>query len=47
MENDNTKQIKLIIDNNVLEQYETYYFAMHRKASKKPIANPYHESINT
>ena len=46
MENDNLKQIKLVIDNDVLEQYEAYYFAIHRKASKKPIAQPYHESIN-
>lgn len=46
MENDNTKQIKLIIDNNVLEQYEAYYFMIHPRASKKPIAHPYHESIN-
>ena len=43
----NTKQIKMVIDNDVLEQYEAYYFAIHRKASKKPIAHPYHESINT
>lgn len=47
MENDILKQIKLVIDNDVLEQYESYYFAIHRKASKKPIAHPYHESINT
>lgn len=47
MENDILKQIKLVIDNDVLEQYEAYYFAIHRKASKKPIAHPYHESINT
>ena len=46
MENDNTKQIKLVIDNDVLKQYEAYYFAIHRKASRKPIAQPYHESIN-
>lgn len=47
MEQENLKQIKLVIDNDVLEQYEAYYFAIHRKASKKPIAHPYHESINT
>lgn len=46
MENDNIKEIKLIIDNNVLEQYEAYYFMIHPRASKKPIAHPYHESIN-
>lgn len=27
--------------------YEKYYFAEHPRAKKKPIANPYHESINT
>lgn len=40
------KNIKLVIDNKVLEKYEKYYFSIHTKAKKKPIANPYHESIN-
>lgn len=35
-----------MIDNKVLEKYEKYYFSIHTKAKKKPIANPYHESIN-
>lgn len=39
--------IKLVIDNTVLEKYESYYFSKHPKAKKKPIAHPYHESINT
>lgn len=43
----NIESIKLVIDNNVLEQYEAYYFTIHKKASKRPIAHPYHESINT
>lgn len=41
------ENIKIIIDNNALSHYEKYYFKQHPKASKKPIANPYHESINT
>ena len=41
------KEIKLIIDNNTLIEYEKYYFKHHPRASKKPISNPYHESINT
>lgn len=40
------KEIKLVIDNNTLAEYEEYYFKHHPRASKKPIANPYHESIN-
>lgn len=42
----NKKNIKLIIDNRVLEEYEKYYFSIHTRATKKPIKNPYHESIN-
>ena len=41
------EEIKLIIDNNTLIEYEKYYFKHHPRASKKPISNPYHESINT
>lgn len=41
------KTIKLIIDDNVLDSYADYYFTQHPKAKKKPIRNPYHESINT
>lgn len=40
-------KIKLIINNNTLLEYEKHYFNHHSKAKKKPIANPYHESINT
>lgn len=36
----------LVIDNSVLEEYNRYYFLQHPKAKKKPIAHPYHESIN-
>lgn len=42
-----SKIIKMVIDNEVLEKYEKYYFSIHTKAKKKPIAHPYHESINT
>ena len=38
--------IKLVIDNAALEDYEKVYFAEHPRAKKKPIAQPYHESIN-
>lgn len=38
--------IRLVIDNAVLAEYEKVYFAEHPKAKKKPIAQPYHESIN-
>jgi len=38
--------IKLVIDNSTLEEYEKYYFSIHTKAKKKPIDHPYHESIN-
>ena len=40
------KTLKLIIDDKVLSRYEEYYFSIHTKAKKKPIAHPYHESIN-
>lgn len=40
------QKIKLIIDEQVLFEYEKHYFYVHPKASKKPIDNPYHPSIN-
>lgn len=36
----------MIIDNGVIGEYEKYYFSIHKKAKKKPIPFPYHESIN-
>ena len=39
--------IKLILDNEVLKKYNTYYFFEHPKAKKTPIEHPYHPSINT
>lgn len=38
--------ILLTIDDLVLERYYEYYFSIHKKAQKKPILHPYHESIN-
>lgn len=38
--------IKLVIDKATLEKYEEVYFTEHPMAKKKPIAHPYHESIN-
>lgn len=35
-----------MIDNSTLEEYEKYYFKQHPRASKKPIENPYHPTIN-
>lgn len=39
--------IKLILDNDVLDKYNKYYFLEHPKAKKIPIDKPYHPSINT
>lgn len=39
-------EIKLIIDNDTISEYEEYYFSIHKKAKRKPIEHPYHESIN-
>lgn len=38
--------ITLVIDREALEAYERVYFERHPRAHKKPIANPYHESMN-
>lgn len=41
------KEIRLMFDDETLRRYEDEcYFVMHPKAKKKPIAHPYHESIN-
>lgn len=40
------KTILLCIDNDAIARYEDYYFSIHKKAKKKPIPHPYHESIN-
>ncbi len=40
------KEIKLVIDNHTLIEYEKYYFQQHPRATKKPIENPYHPLMN-
>ena len=40
------KEIKLVINQDTLSNYEKYYFKHHPRAKKKPIDNPYHPSIN-
>ena len=41
------KQINMTIDSDVLDAYSEYYFSLHPRAKKRPIKQPYHESINT
>lgn len=38
--------IKLVIDNNILSEYEKFYFKKHPKAYKRPIENPWHPLMN-
>ena len=38
--------IMIVVDENALIRYESYYFFVHPRAHKKPIQHPYHESIN-
>jgi len=40
------RHIKLVIDRDVIAEYEKHYFSIHTKAKKPPIKQPYHESIN-
>lgn len=40
------EQIKLVIDRDVLNRYTDIYFTQHPRATKPPIKQPYHESIN-
>ena len=40
------KEIKIVIDKQVLEKYYKYYFQNHPKSKKKPIEKPQHPSIN-
>lgn len=42
-----TESILLVIDETVLNAYSQYYFALHPRATKRPLKNPYHESINS
>ncbi len=38
--------IKLVLDNDVVERYNQYYFSHHPRAKKKQIEHAYHPSIN-
>lgn len=40
------QELKLIINNSTLEEYEKYYFKHHPRASKKPIETPCHPTLN-
>lgn len=40
------KIVKLILDMDVVNRYNEYYFKQHPKAKKKPIEHPYHPSLN-
>lgn len=40
------EMIHLVFDDVTLAEYEKIYFTLHPRAKKKPIPNPYHESIN-
>lgn len=40
------KEIKLILDQDVLDRYNEYYFSKHPRATKIPIEKPIHPSIN-
>lgn len=46
IQNSTVGNITLVIDQDVLEQYEEFYFSVHQRAKKPPIPHPYHESIN-
>lgn len=39
--------IKLVLDQDILNKYNSYYFSLHPKAKKPPIEKPWHPSINT
>lgn len=40
------QELKLILDQSVLDRYNTYYFKMYPKRHKVPIERPIHPSIN-
>lgn len=39
-------EIKLVLDQDVVDKYSEFYFKEHPKARKKPIEKPWHPSIN-
>lgn len=40
------REYVIVIDNDTLAHYDEFYFSIHKKAKKRPIEHPYHESIN-
>ena len=42
----NMTELNLVLDQKVLDGYNTYYFKKYPRRSKAPIEHPYHESIN-
>lgn len=40
------KKIKLVFDEDTLRRYEKYYFQKYPRRKKRPIEQPYQESIN-
>ena len=40
------EELKLVLDQSVIDKYAQYYFEKHPRAKKKPIEHPYHPSIN-
>lgn len=40
-------EIKIIIDNNIIEEYNKYYFSKYPRRRKKPIEKPIPPSLNT
>ena len=41
------KDICIIIDQELIDEYADLYFKVHKKARKKPIPHPYHPSLNS
>lgn len=42
-----TKEINIVIDNSIIDEYAEYYFGKHQRAKKKPIERPTIPSLNT
>lgn len=40
-------EIRIIIDQELIDEYADLYFKVHRRAKKKPIPYPYHPSLNS
>ena len=41
-----SKEINIVIDNSIVDEYAEYYFKQHPKAWVKPIDSPTHPSVN-